>query len=96
MPPKNSKQYEIFAKMADGSLVRVDKVENLTETSADISGEYIIPPELISGIGIDGSYTFSCKFEPRKLYHAIFGNNWLKMHGYPMVRRCGYRKRKRK
>ena len=102
MPPKDMQQHEFFLSTDNGETYKpLCKVMN----------ENIIVDDLIPGEGTklpffkpDEEHVISCKFDIRSnlsLYIFLLtgkwpSNNWLKMHGYPMRKRCGFHKRKHK
>lgn len=102
MPPKDMQPYEPFLSTDNGKTYKpLGKVLN----------ENLIVDDLIPEEGTklpffkpDEELVISCKFNIRSnpsLYIFLLtgkwpSNNWLRLHGYPMVRRCGYRKRKQK
>lgn len=102
MPPKDMQQHEFFLSTDNGKTYKpLGKVLN----------ENLIVDDLIPEEGTklpffkpDEELVISCKFNIRSnpsLYIFLLtgkwpSNNWLKMHGYPMRKRCGFHKRKHK
>jgi hypothetical protein len=100
MPPKDMQQHEFFLSNDNGETYKpLGKAMN-----KNIIVDDLIPEEgtKLPFIKPDEELVISCKFNIRSnpsLYIFLLtgkwpSNNWLRLHGYQMVRRCGYRKRK--
>ena len=100
MPPKETHSCGQFYFRGDDGYELIGRIEEaqlildnpISEKAVELPN--IIPNE---------EYTFTVKTESLgylKWAFLLLGkwptNNWLKMHGLPMVRRCGYHKRKHK
>ena len=92
MPPKDITTHGPLMFSTDGG----ETMMPLGKISETIITDDIIPDgqTVLPFVKIDDSHTFSCKFEMNNSV-AIFlatgkwpSNNWLKMHGIPMRRRC--------
>lgn len=102
MPPKDTQPHSVTVS-ADGgeTFSPLGKVAD-----AHLFVDDLIPEdrtELPFG-KLEGELTLTCKFNIRDNPSAFMllatgkwpSNNWLRMHGYPMVRRCGFHRRNRK
>ena len=92
MPPKNCElgPGQLFMVGPDGEkTIFVPEIPKLEISYSEEDSETVNYPFLL-----DSNHT--CKFSGRLvmcyskfLYHFVGrSNNWLKMHGYPMVRKC--------
>ena len=102
MPPKDMQPHELFFSTDNGKTYKpLGKAMNENLIVDDLIPEEgtklpLIKPDEESVI----SLKFNIRSNPSLFIFLWKGewpsNNWLRMHGYPMVRRCGYRKRKHK
>ena len=98
MPPRNMNSFlpELCVKYPDGryeSLGKIEEVRTEPEDDFEINSDYvpIIKP---SEMTITFKWNPTVKTEYLLITGRLPSRNWLRMHGWPLTRRCGYRKRK--
>lgn len=102
MPPKDTQPHNIFVSTDGGETYSL--LGKMTETHLFVDD--LIPEDntKLPFIKPNDESVFTCKFNirdnPSMFMFLATGkwpsNNWLKMHGYPMRRRCGFHRRKHK
>lgn len=88
---------DLCVKYPDGHYERLGKIKEVN-LEPDPYDHFSPEKELL--LSTMAEMTLSIRWDPdiKTEYLLIKGkiptNNWLRMHGYPMIRRCGYGKRK--
>lgn len=106
MPPKNIDKYmpTLYFESPSGHYEPLGKIVGMETHFLDEDAESFDTSDICSGVNMpkQPDLTLTAKWNPtiRTYYFLLTGrfpsNNWLRLHGWPMVRRCGYRKRKHK
>ena len=100
MPPKDLLEDflpELCVQYPDGHYEKIGKIKEV-ELTPDPYDDLSPEAELImkpSEMTIQFKWNPDIRTEILLITGKAPSNNWLRMHGYPMTRRCGYRKRKR-
>lgn len=97
MPPKDYKEPQFYIQTPDGEMYDVRTLEmcDITET-VDAGGR--TSPFIHGDDAVEFVISTSLTKSRMALWRSLLilsgkSNNWLKMHGYPIIRRSGRRKK---
>jgi hypothetical protein len=102
MPPKLMQEspYKLYIQDPDGRYTELGEIASVQMEPNCSYEDYVVSPyeqlTNTSEMTISFRWDANVRMEYLLIYGKMPSNNWLRVHGYPMVRRCGYRKRKQK
>ena len=102
MPPKLMREspYKLCIQGPDGRYAELGRIESVHMEPNCSYEDYGVSPYAqltnTSEMTISFRWDADVKMEYLLIYGKMPSNNWLRLHGYPMVHRCGCRKRKQK
>jgi hypothetical protein len=98
MPPKENHE-PIYIEREDGYEI-VGKITDIPNLCSENSNSTPYMHAQFSDKPIRFVVELKKPIDSRMMIFLLTGrwlsNNWLRMHGYPMARRCGFHRRKRK
>lgn len=89
MPIRDIKEAKLFYAVGDGELNEISGIQSIDSfTSCDDEGNDDFEPFSLEPYGCSFEFNVKGSSLHMAILRSAMPNNWLKMHGIPMRRRC--------